>query len=120
VTEFLARKESKALLAKLERAGLQLVADREAGAKPLAGLTFVLTGSLQGYTRNQAADLLRSRGGHVAASVSSKTSFVVAGEEAGSKLKKAKELGIPVLDEAAFEKLLQDGPSGVADQGGGP
>jgi DNA ligase (NAD+) len=119
VTGFLARKESLALLAKLEKAGLQLVEKGEAGAKPLTGLTFVLTGSLESYTRNQAADLLRSRGGHVAASVSKKTSFVVAGEEAGSKLKKARELGIPVLDEAAFETLLQHGPSGVADQGGG-
>jgi DNA ligase (NAD+) len=117
VIEFFERKESLAMLAKLERAGLQLVERRESGAKPCEGLTFVLTGALAGYTRNQAADLLRSRGGRVAASVSKKTDFVVAGEEAGSKLKKARELGIPILDEAAFAKLLKEGPSGVAERG---
>jgi DNA ligase (NAD+) len=120
VTEFFERRESLAMLAKLENAGLQLVARREAAAKPCEGLTFVLTGALDGYTRNQAADLLRQRGGRVAASVSKKTNFVIAGEEAGSKLKKARELGVPILDETAFEKLLREGPPGAAEKGGQP
>jgi DNA ligase (NAD+) len=110
LTEFLARAESLVLLAKLETAGLRFVEDRSAEGRSLAGLTFVITGSLADYTRNQAADLLRERGGRVAGSVSAKTDFVIAGEAAGSKLKKAQELGIRVLDEADFRRLLAEGP----------
>ena len=78
--------------------------DRSGGA--LAGLTFVLTGTLPTLSREEAKAMIESAGGKVAGSVSKKTSYVVAGEEAGSKLDKAKELGIPVLEEAALlEKL---------------
>jgi DNA ligase (NAD+) len=73
----------------------------------LGGQTLVLTGTLESLTREQAADLIAERGGKVSGSVSKKTSYVVAGAEAGSKLKKANALGIPVLDEAAFLKLLK-------------
>jgi DNA ligase (NAD+) len=80
-----------------------------AGAGPLAGLTVVLTGTLAGYTRDEAAEAIQERGGKVAGSVSKKTSFVVAGESAGSKLDKAEELGVPVLDEAGLAVLLSEG-----------
>ena len=72
----------------------------------LAGLTFVLTGSLERHTRDEAAAEIAARGGKVVGSVSKKTSYVVVGESPGSKLAKAEQLGVPVLDEAGFEQLL--------------
>ena len=110
VVDFFGQKESMAVVEKLRKAGLQFEADVSAESKPLAGKTVVLTGALSRYTRNQAADLLRERGARVAGSVSAKTDYLVAGEAAGSKRKKAEGLGVPVLDEEAFEKLLRDGP----------
>ena len=83
-----------------------------AGARrggPLAGLTVVLTGTLAGYTRDEAAEAIQDRGGKVSGSVSKKTSFVVAGQNAGSKLDKAESLGVPVLDEAGLAVLLSEG-----------
>src|SRR6185436_11224441 len=71
-----------------------------------AGKTFVLTGTLSEFTRDEARAAIESRGGRVSGSVSKKTDFVVAGEEAGSKLDKATELGVTVLDEEAFKKML--------------
>jgi len=76
---------------------------------PLAGLTVVLTGTLEGYTREEAGEAIEKRGGKVAGSVSKKTSFVVAGQNAGSKLDKAETLGVPVLDEAGLTVLLSEG-----------
>jgi DNA ligase (NAD+) len=72
----------------------------------LAGKTVVLTGTLPTLTRDQAAEMIEAAGGKVAGSVSKKTSYVVAGEEAGSKLVKAQELGVPILDEAGLHDLL--------------
>ncbi|NUW34960.1 NAD-dependent DNA ligase LigA [Nonomuraea sp. SMC257] len=86
----------------------------EKGPQILDGLTFVVTGTLEGYTRDTAAEALTSRGGKVAGSVSKKTSFVVVGENAGSKYDKAVSLGVPILDEAGFETLLKDGPEAAA------
>ncbi|HSY27729.1 MAG TPA: BRCT domain-containing protein, partial [Burkholderiaceae bacterium] len=74
--------------------------------KPWLGKTFVLTGTLPNLTRDEAAQLIEAQGGKVSGSVSKKTSYVVAGEEAGSKLAKAEELGVPVLDEAGLRQLL--------------
>lgn len=110
VVEFLQRPQSQTMFDKLRAAGVQLEEKGAGDDKPLAGLTFVLTGSLDGYTRTQAADLLRAQGGRVAGSVSSKTDYLIAGEAAGSKAKKAADLGIPVLDEAGLVRLLKDGP----------
>lgn len=110
VAEFFARAETRTLLGKLRAAGLPMREPKAAGGKPLAGLTFVLTGTLASHTREQAAEALRARGGRVAGSVSRSTSFLVAGEDAGSKRRKADELGVRVLDEAAFAKLLAEGP----------
>jgi len=109
VVDFLARPESRAMLAKLRGAGLRFEEERSAEGRPLEGLTVVLTGTLERYTRTQAADALRSRGAHVAGSVSAKTDYVIAGEAAGSKARKAESLGIPVLDEAGMERLLREG-----------
>ncbi|WP_113700093.1 NAD-dependent DNA ligase LigA [Nonomuraea lactucae] len=86
----------------------------EKGPQTLDGLTFVVTGTLDGFTRDGAAEALTSRGGKVASSVSKKTSFVVVGENAGSKYDKAVSLGIPILDEQGFEVLLKDGPEAAS------
>ena len=75
----------------------------------LAGLTFVLTGSLEHYDRATAEELLRAYGAKASGSVSKKTSYVVAGPGAGSKLRKAEELGVPVLDEDALVKIIETG-----------
>jgi DNA ligase (NAD+) len=82
--------------------------ESESRPKPLLGKTFVLTGTLPNLTRDQAAQMIEEQGGKVSGSVSKKTSYVVAGEEAGSKLAKAEELGVPILDEAGLHQLLAD------------
>jgi DNA ligase (NAD+) len=96
------------LCKRLESAGVRTRMEQssEPTDDSLAGKTFVLTGTLAGYTRDEARAAIEARGGRVSSSVSKKTDFVVAGEEAGSKLDKATELGVAVLDEAAFKSLL--------------
>jgi len=86
-------------------------APAEKGAQVLAGKTIVLTGTLPTLSRDAAKDMLEAAGAKVSGSVSKKTSYVVAGEEAGSKLAKAEELGVPVLDEAGMLALLAGGPA---------
>ena len=80
-----------------------------AAEQTLAGLTFVLTGTLERRTRDEAAAELEARGGKITSSVSKKTSYVVVGASPGSKLTKAEQLGVPILDEAGFERLLEEG-----------
>jgi len=100
----------KEIIKKWEKAGVALVdAPKEKIPQTLAGLTIVATGSLSGFTRDEITEVITSRGGKAASSVSSKTDFVVAGDSAGSKLDKATELGITILDEAGFKKLLEKG-----------
>jgi DNA ligase (NAD+) len=100
------------LLEDLAALGLQLgaqgqpAADAAGAAAPLAGLTFVLTGTLPSLSRSQAQALIEAAGGKVSSSVSKKTSYVLAGSEAGSKLSKAESLGVPVLDEQGLRQLL--------------
>jgi len=99
------------LMADPDFAGFTLGAGSAAAPSgPLAGVTVVLTGTLTGQTRDEAAEAITSRGGKVSGSVSKKTTFVVAGENPGSKLDKAASLGVPVLDEAGLGVLLTDGP----------
>ena len=77
-----------------------------AAAAPLDGKTLVVTGTLEGFSRQEAEEAIRAAGGKPAGSVSKKTDYLVAGENAGSKLTKAQELGVPVLDEAGFRRVL--------------
>jgi DNA ligase (NAD+) len=84
-----------------------------ASSRLLAGVTVVITGTLPSLTRDEAAEAVRAAGGKVSSSVSKKTNFVVAGENAGSKYDKAVELGVPILDEPAFRTLLRHGPDAV-------
>ena len=86
--------------------------------RTLEGLTIVVTGSLEGYSRDQAKEAILQRGGKAAGSVSKKTSYVVVGESPGSKAEQATQLGVPVLDEAQFTALLAGGPDAVADPAG--
>ena len=85
----------------------------ESTPRTLEGLTVVVTGSLEGFSRDSAKEAILVRGGKASGSVSKKTDFLVAGEAAGSKLDKAQSLGVPVLDEAGFTALLAGGPDAV-------
>jgi DNA ligase (NAD+) len=108
IATFFSEPHNLAVIARLRAAGVHWPeAKPERGAQPLAGKTFVLTGTLASMSRDQAKERLQALGAKVAGSVSKKTDYVVAGSEAGSKLAKAGELGVPVLDEAALLKLLE-------------
>ena len=104
--EFFADGENRALIERLRERGVLFDSVKEAPADTLAGLTFVLTGTLPTLSRDEASERIKAAGGKVSGSVSKKTSYVVAGEAAGSKLTKANELGIPVIDEEALLKML--------------
>ena len=99
--------QSRELIEKLRAAGVNFIGEKTAKSDLLSGKTIVATGSLTLYTRKEINDLIESLGGKAAGSVSKKTSYVVAGENAGSKLQKAAELGIPVLTEEEFKKMIQ-------------
>ena len=101
----------RAIVDKWRAAGVRMADERNADITPtLAGLTIVVTGSLTGFSRDEAKEAIIIRGGKAAGSVSKKTSFVVAGDAPGSKYDKAVELGVPILDEDGFRALLADGP----------
>ena len=106
VVNYFSREDNRELCRRLIAAGLKTEAVSAPVASDLAGLTFVLTGTLPTLTRDEAAAMIKARGGKVAGSVSSKTSYVVAGEAAGSKLTKANALGIPVMDEEGLRRML--------------
>jgi DNA ligase (NAD+) len=112
----------RAIVDKWRAAGVRLAEENfdatRASARLLAGVTVVITGTLPELSRDEAGELVRAAGGKVSSSVSKKTNFVVAGENAGSKYDKAVELGVPILDEAAFRVLLERGPEGVSGQSG--
>ncbi len=84
--------------------------------RTLEGLSIVVTGSLNGFSRDEAKEAIIARGGRAAGSVSKKTAYVVAGDAPGSKYDKAVELGVPVLDEEGFVTLLSEGPADTVDQ----
>ena len=105
--EWLESPQSKDLIARLKAAGVNMESRTKPVDSRFAGQTFVLTGALTRFTRDEAAEMIEQRGGKAAGSVSKKTTCVVAGENAGSKLKKAQELQIPVLTEEEFLALLQ-------------
>jgi len=110
IIEFFAQPANRALIESLKAAGVLMTAEKKPRSAHLAGLTFVLTGTLPTLTREEAKAKIEAEGGKAAAAVSKKTSYVVAGEEAGSKLDKARELKIPVLDEAGLLALLEATP----------
>jgi DNA ligase (NAD+) len=116
VHDFFQNKRNLALIDRLRAAGLTFTAEKRVTTDTLANLTFVLTGTLPTLTREAAKELIESAGGKVAGSVSKKTSYLVAGEEAGSKLDKAQSLNVPILDEAALLALLESGPPKDANQ----
>jgi DNA ligase (NAD+) len=107
ITDFFARPANRELIGHLKAAGVKMTAEKKQRTTQLAGLTLVLTGTLPNLSRDEAKARIEAAGGKVSGSVSKKTSYVIAGEEAGSKLDKAQELKVPVLDEAGLLKLLE-------------
>jgi DNA ligase (NAD+) len=102
---------------KWRAAGVRMAeARRRSGPGPLEGVTVVLTGTLSEYSRDQAAAAVNARGGKVTSSVSKKTTFVVAGDNPGSKYDRAMSLGVPVLDESGFQVMLTGGPDAAKAQ----
>lgn len=121
VLEWAADPDNRALIERLRAAGVSLAA-AESGTggsdRVLDGVTIVLTGTLDGYSRDEAKAAIEARGGRVTGLVSGKTTAVVAGASPGSKVRKAESLGVPIIDEAAFARLLEEGPSMVGGRQG--
>jgi DNA ligase (NAD+) len=106
IREFFEEPKNRELVKRLREAGLTFVGKRRERGTKLAGKTFVLTGTLTKYTRDEVKKMIEDAGGRVSGSVSKKTDYVVAGSDAGSKLDKAKELGVSVIEEKEMEKLV--------------
>ena len=110
IVDWFARPANRKVVEKLRQAGVfprqVTLQSAESTPQPLAGLTFVVTGTLPSLSRDGAKDYIQSHGGKVTDSVSSKTSYLVVGEAAGSKLQKAQELGVPILDEVGLRRLV--------------
>jgi DNA ligase (NAD+) len=106
IASFFAEKRNRGVLRRLREGGARPQPPERKKRGPLSGKTFVLTGSLEDFTRSQAAEAIEERGGKVISSVSKKTDYVVAGEGPGSKYDKAIQLGVEIIDEDAFKKLL--------------
>ncbi|WP_337593872.1 NAD-dependent DNA ligase LigA [Vescimonas sp.] len=106
ITHWMQSDQAADLLARLQKAGVNMECHQELVDRRFAGMTFVLTGALTRFTREEAGEMIELRGGKVSSSVSKKTTYVVAGENAGSKLKKAGELGVSVLSEEEFLALI--------------
>ena len=107
IHDFFVNERNLALVKRLKKLGLTMLAEKKVRTSTLEGLTFVLTGTLPTMTREAAKEMIESAGGRVSGTVSKKTNYVVAGEEAGSKLDKAQSLGVPVLDEPGLRALLE-------------
>jgi DNA ligase (NAD+) len=106
IREFFAEEKNRELVEKLRQAGLTFTAEKKRKTSQLEGLTFVLTGTMPDLTREEAKARIEAAGGRVSGSVSKKTSYLVAGEDAGSKLDKARELKVPVIEQAQLLELL--------------
>ena len=106
----------RGIIEKWRRAGVRLAEERDQSIpRNLEGLSIVVTGSLTGFSRDEAKEAILVRGGKAAGSVSKKTAFVVVGDAPGSKADKAAELGVPVLDEDGFRVLLESGPDAAKE-----
>ena len=106
VVHFFSERHNQEILRRLEKAGLSMTGSAARKGGPLAGKTFVLTGTLPGLTREEARALIEEHGGKVASGVSKNVQYVVAGEDAGSKLERARALHIPVLTEAELHTMI--------------
>ncbi|HWL66299.1 MAG TPA: BRCT domain-containing protein, partial [Actinomycetota bacterium] len=106
IAAYFAEPRNREVLARLREGGVQPVAPAAKKEGPLTGKTFVLTGGLEGFSRDEATRAIEDRGGKVTSSVSKKTNYVVVGENPGTKYDKAVQLGVETLDEAALKKLL--------------
>ena len=104
--EYFSVEDNRNMIARLKELGINTVSTKTVAGDRFAGMTFVLTGTLPTYTRSAAAEIIESFGGKVSSSVSKKTTYVLAGEEAGSKLDKANALGVTVIDEAQFKEMI--------------
>jgi len=118
VVEWFQRPRHREIIAKLRHAGVRMeeaeTRDREArDEQPLAGLTFVITGTLPTMSRNEAKALIEAHGGNVTGSVSAKTSYLLVGESPGSKLRKAESLGVLTIDEATLRQMLEGAGASV-------
>ncbi|MGI5837674.1 MAG: BRCT domain-containing protein, partial [Chloroflexota bacterium] len=111
VKEYFANKQNIDVIDKLKTAGLRFEEQVEAPRAdlPLAGKSFVITGTLRGLSRLQAEERIRQLGGHVGSSVTKKTDFLVVGADPGSKLQRAQTLGIEILTDEQFQKMLEQG-----------
>ena len=108
VYDFFREEQTIDLINKLKECGLNMTAQQEEGADSrFEGMTFVLTGTLEKYTRDQATKIIEKFGGKTSGTVSKKTTYVLAGEAAGSKLKKAQDLGIKIISEEEFGKMIK-------------
>ncbi len=106
IRDFFTNPDNIALVERLREAGLTFTAQKTTTSQLFAGLTFVLTGTLPNYTREEASEIIEKLGGKTSSSVSKKTSYVLAGENSGSKETKAKELGVKIIDETEFRKMV--------------
>ena len=107
IREFFAEEKNLRLIERLRGAGLTFTGERKVRGTKLSGMTFVLTGTLPTYARDEAKARIEEAGGKIMRSVSKKTNFVVAGEEAGSKLDKARSLGVKVISEHELMAMLK-------------
>ena len=107
VVDFFSRAETKYIIERLKNAGVKTSEEIKELSNEFEGLTFVLTGTLENMTRDEAAEMIKARGGKVSSSVSSKTSYVLAGEAAGSKLTKAQSLGVKIIDKEQFLEMCK-------------
>jgi DNA ligase (NAD+) len=107
IVEFFSEPANRQLIKRLEKAGVRPTAEKRiVKSDKLAGKSFVFTGGLANRSREEAGEIVKQHGGQVVSSVSKKTSYVVVGTDPGSKYDKAKELGVPILSESDFEKLI--------------
>ncbi len=119
IAAYFAEPRNREMVHRLREAGVRMHEEekrRDAGSSVFAGKTFVLTGKLPSLTRDEAAAKIEAAGGRVASSVSKKTHYVLAGEEAGSKLDKARRLGVPVITQEQFEAMLAEGEAGASGE----
>ena len=107
VVEFFSLEQTKQMIDELKNFGLNMESQREIKDNRFEGMTFVLTGTLTNFTRNEAQEIIESYGGKAASSVSKKTTYVLAGEAAGSKLQKATDLGVTIISEEQFAEMIK-------------